>query len=245
MIPPSSSSHKHILLHHLNKLLALPMIQNIIQIPTPEATGQIKKGFTETCYSTAGLPYNMTGRIIGPRGCTVKAIQLLCRCGIELNFIKYNLLLIQIFVEPDYESIVKFKIWKAFQLIYCLLRMDPSGKDMVQAIQSDDFKFYESQVEIITKFFIIQQHYHSDINDVSAVSSNHYSVGERFSVEMLKVLEKQMLTSHMNNLLALPMFHDIFSIPSPAVSGRVTNGCAKKIYSILDFPFNPLKDCWR
>ncbi|KRX29969.1 hypothetical protein T05_11109 [Trichinella murrelli] len=23
--------------------------------------------------------------------------------------------------------------------------MDPSGKDMVQAIQSDDFKFYESQ----------------------------------------------------------------------------------------------------
>ncbi|KRX33688.1 hypothetical protein T06_1678, partial [Trichinella sp. T6] len=96
------------------------MIQNIIQIPTPEPSGQIKKGFAETCYSTAGLPYNMAGRIIGPRGCTI-------------------------FVEPDYESIVKFKIWKAFQLIYCLLRMDPSGKDMVQAIQSDDFKFYESQ----------------------------------------------------------------------------------------------------
>ncbi|KRY57205.1 Protein quaking-A [Trichinella britovi] len=229
---------EHILLHHVNKLLALPMIQNIIQIPTPEPSGQIKKGFAETCYSTAGLPYNMAGRIIGPRGCTVKAIQLLCGCGIELNFIKYNLLLIQIFVEPDYESIVKFKIWKAFQLIYCLLRMDPSGKDMVQAIQSDDFKFYESQVEIITKFFIIQQHYHSDINDVSAVSSNHYSVGERFSVEMLKVLEKQMLTSHMNNLLALPMFHDIFSIPPPAACGRVTNGYAKKIYSLLDFPFN-------
>ncbi|KAL1232680.1 KH domain-containing RNA-binding protein qki.S [Trichinella spiralis] len=212
---------EHILLHHVNKLLALPMIQNIIQIPTPEPSGQIKKGFAETCYSTAGLPYNMTGRIIGPRGCTVKAIQLLCGCSIELNFIKYNLLLIQIFVEPDYESIVKFKIWKAFQLIYCLLCMDPSGKDVVQAIQSDDFKFYESQVEIIIKFFIIQQHYHSDINDVSAVSSNHYSVGKRFSVEMLKVLEKQMLTSHMSNLLALPMFRDIFSIPSPAASGRI------------------------
>ncbi|KRY07974.1 hypothetical protein T12_7475 [Trichinella patagoniensis] len=65
---------EHILLHHVNKLLALPMIQNIIQIPTPEPSGQIKKGFAETCYSTAGLPYNMTGRIIGPRGCTVKAI---------------------------------------------------------------------------------------------------------------------------------------------------------------------------
>ncbi|KRX32557.1 hypothetical protein T05_10479 [Trichinella murrelli] len=59
------------------------MIQNIIQIPTPEPSGQIKKGFAETCYSTAGLPYNMAGRIIGPRGCTVKAIQLLCGCGIE------------------------------------------------------------------------------------------------------------------------------------------------------------------
>ncbi|XP_003370815.1 protein quaking-B, partial [Trichinella spiralis] len=105
--------------------------------------------------------------------------------------------------------------------------MDPSGKDMVRVIQSDDFKFYESQVEIIIKFFIIQQHCHSDINDVSAVS-----------MEMLKVLEKQMLTSHMNNLLALPMFHDIFSIPSPAASGRVTNGYAKKICSLLDFPFN-------
>ncbi|KRY45513.1 hypothetical protein T03_5673 [Trichinella britovi] len=189
---------------------------------------KLKKGFTETCYSTAGLPYNMTGRIIGPRGCTVKAIQLFCRCGIELNFIKYNLLLIQIFVEPNYESIVKFKIWKAFQFIHCLLRIDPSGKDMVQAIQSDDFKFYESQVEIIKNCFTIQQPYHSDVNDLNAVSSNHYSVGKRFSVEMLKVLEKQMLTSHMNNLLALPMFRDIFSIPSPAVSGRVTNGCAKK-----------------
>ncbi|KRX43622.1 hypothetical protein T05_8200 [Trichinella murrelli] len=44
---------EHILLQHLNKLLAFPMIQNIIQIPTPEPTGQIKKGFTETCYSTA------------------------------------------------------------------------------------------------------------------------------------------------------------------------------------------------
>ncbi|KRX52057.1 hypothetical protein T09_12271 [Trichinella sp. T9] len=138
-------------------------------------------------------------------------------------------LLIQIFVKPDYESIVKFKIWKAFQLIYCLLRMDPSGKDMVQTIQSDDFKFYESQVEIIKNCFTIQQPYHSDVN---AVSSNHYSV------EMLKVLEKQMLTCHMNNLLVLPMFRDIFSIPSPAASGRVTNGCAKKIYSLLDFPFN-------
>ncbi|KRX58197.1 Protein quaking [Trichinella sp. T9] len=126
----------------------------------------------------------MTGRIIGPRGYTVK-----------------------IFVEPDYESIVKFKVWKAFQLIYCLLRMDPTGKDM--------------------------QPYHSDVNDINAVSSNHYSV-----VEMLKVLEKQMLTCHMNNLLVLPMFHDIFSIQSPAASGRVTNGCAKKIYSLLDFPFN-------
>ncbi|KRZ64158.1 hypothetical protein T08_11149 [Trichinella sp. T8] len=31
----------------------------------------------------------MAGRIIGPRGCTI-------------------------FVKPDYESIVKFKIWKAF-----------------------------------------------------------------------------------------------------------------------------------
>ncbi|KRY45515.1 hypothetical protein T03_17088 [Trichinella britovi] len=164
---------------------------------------KLKKGFTETCYSTAGLPYNMTGRIIGPRGCTI-------------------------FVEPNYESIVKFKIWKAFQLIHCLLRIDPSGKDMVQAIQSDDFKFYESQVEIIKNCFTIQQPYHSDVNDLNAVSSNHYSVGKRFSVEMLKVLEKQMLTSHMNNLLALPMFRDIFSIPSPAVSGRVTNGCAKK-----------------
>ncbi|KRX70129.1 hypothetical protein T06_8342 [Trichinella sp. T6] len=214
-----SQLSKHILLHHLNKLLALPMIQNIIQIPTPEPSGQIKKEFAETCYSTAGLPCNMTGRIISPRGCTI-------------------------FVEPDYEGIVKFKIWKAFQLIYCLLRMDPSGKDMVQAIQSDDFKFYESQVEMIKNCFTIQQPYHSDVNDLNAVSSNHYSVGKRFSVEMLKVLEKRMPTSHMN-LLALPMFRDIFSIPSPTACGRVTNGCAKKIYSILDLSFNPLMDCWR
>ncbi|KRX29146.1 hypothetical protein T05_495, partial [Trichinella murrelli] len=41
---------EHILLHHVNKL---PMIQHIIQISTPEPSGQIKKGFAETCYSTA------------------------------------------------------------------------------------------------------------------------------------------------------------------------------------------------
>ncbi|KRZ64291.1 hypothetical protein T08_12667 [Trichinella sp. T8] len=50
--------------------------------------------------------------------------------------------------------------------------MDPSGKDMVQAIQSDDFKFYESQVEIIKNCFTIQQPYHSDVNDLNAVSTN-------------------------------------------------------------------------
>ncbi|KRX14196.1 hypothetical protein T07_6390 [Trichinella nelsoni] len=197
---------EHILLHHVNKLLALPMIQHIIQIPTPEPSGQIKKGFAETCYSTAGLPYNMAGRIIGPRGCTVKAIQLLCGCGIELNFIKYNLLLIQISVEPDYESIIYssfrypfdvakriigpnsltvkaiqnicecriqllheknntikvmvfaendydsiliFKLWKAFQCINCLLEIHPFYKDIVGEIQQVDSQFWERQMEII------------------------------------------------------------------------------------------------
>ncbi|KRZ74766.1 Protein quaking-B [Trichinella papuae] len=229
---------EHILLHHVNKLLALPMFQNIIQIPTPEPSGQIKKGFAETCYSTAGFPYNVASRIIGPRGCTVKAIQVLCGCSIQLNFIKDNLLQIQIFVQPDYESIVKFKIWRAFQLIYCLLRIDPSGNDMVKTIQFDDFKFYESQVEIIKNCFTIHQPYHSDINDASAVSSNDYSVGKRFLLEMLKVLEKQMLPYHMNNLLELPMFRDIFSIPSPAASGRIKPGYDKRIYSALNYPFN-------
>ncbi|KRZ18932.1 Protein quaking-B [Trichinella zimbabwensis] len=232
------NAEEHILLHHVNKLLTLPLFYNIIQIPTPEPSGEIKKGFAETSYSTAGFPYNVASRIIGPRGCTVKAIQILCECRIQLNFIKYNLLQIQIHVQPDYESIVKFKIWKAFQLIYCLLRIDLSGEDMVETIQFDDFKFYESQVKIIKNCFTIQHPYHSDINNVSAVSSNHYSVGKRFSLEMLKVLEKQMLPYHMNNLLELPMFRDIFSIPSPAASGGVTNGYAKKIYSALDFPFN-------
>ncbi|KRY97224.1 hypothetical protein T11_16048 [Trichinella zimbabwensis] len=51
------------------------MFQNIIQILTPEPSGEIKKGFAETCYSTAGFPYNVASRIIGPRGFTVKAIQ--------------------------------------------------------------------------------------------------------------------------------------------------------------------------
>ncbi|KRZ77712.1 hypothetical protein T10_5818 [Trichinella papuae] len=232
------NAEEHILLHHVNKLLTLPLFQSIIQIPTPEPSGEIKKGFAETCYSTAGFPYNVASRIIGPRGCTVKAIQVLCGCSIQLNFIKDNLLQIQIFVQPNYESIVKFKIWRAFQLIYCLLRIDPSGEDMVKTIQFDDFKFYESQVEIIKNCFTIQQPYHSDIDDVSAVSSNYYSVVKRFSLEMLKVLEKQMLTYHMNNLLELPMLRNIFSIPLPAASGGVTNGYAKKIYSTLDFQFN-------
>ncbi|KRY99920.1 hypothetical protein T11_8224, partial [Trichinella zimbabwensis] len=69
------NAEEHILLHHVNKLLTLPLFQSIIQIPTPEPSGEIKKGFAETCYSTAGFPYNVASRIIGPRGCTVKAIQ--------------------------------------------------------------------------------------------------------------------------------------------------------------------------
>ncbi|KAL1239809.1 Protein quaking [Trichinella pseudospiralis] len=232
------NAEQHILLHHVNKLLTLPTFQNIIQIPTPEPIGQIKKGFAEACYLTGCFPFNVVSRIIGPRGCTVKAIQILCGCSIQLDFIKYNLLQIQIHARPDYESIVKFKIWKAFELIHCLLRTDPSGEDMVKIIQFDDLKFYENQVEIIKNCFTTQQPYHSDINDASAVSSNDYSVVKRFSLEMLKVLEKRMLTYHMNNLLELPMLRDIFSIPLPAASGRVINGYAKKIYSALDFPFN-------
>ncbi|KRY64945.1 Protein quaking-B [Trichinella pseudospiralis] len=232
------NAEEHILLHHVNKLLAVPMFQNIIQIPTPEPSGQIKKGFAETCYSTTGWPYKLGSRIIGPRGCTIKAIQVLCGCSIRLIFLNDNLLKIQILVEADYESIVKFKIWKAFQLIYCLLRIDPSGEDMVKIIQFDDLKFYENQVEIIKNCFTTQQPYHSDINDASAVSSNDYSVVKRFSLEMLSVLEKRMLTYHMNNLLELPMFRGIFSVPSPEACGRVRNGYAKKIYSALDFPFN-------
>ncbi|KRY92994.1 Protein quaking-A [Trichinella pseudospiralis] len=229
---------EHILLHHVNKLLALSMFQNIFQIPTPEPSGQIKKGFAETCYSTTGWPYNLGSRIIGPRGCTIKAIQILCGCSIQLNFIENNLLKIQILVEPDYENIVKFKIWRAFQLIYCLLRTDPSGKDMVKTIQFDDFKFYESQVEIIKNCFTIQQRYHSDTSGVSAVSSNDYSVDKRFSLEMLKVLGKQMLTYHMNNLLVLPMFQKIFCIPEPAPIGTVKAGYGKQIYPALNYPFN-------
>ncbi|KRZ80052.1 Protein quaking-A [Trichinella papuae] len=233
-----TNAKEHILLQHVNKLLALPMFQNIIQIPTPEPSGEIKKGFAETCYSTTGWSYNLGSRIIGPRGCTVKAIQILCGCSIQLNFIKDNLLQIQIFVEPDYESIVKFKIWKTFQLIYCLLRTDPSGKDMVKTIQFDDFQFYESQVEIIKNWFTIQQPYHPDTNGVSAVSSNDYSVGKRFSLEMLKVLEKQMLAYHMNNLLVLPMFQKIFCIPQPAPIGTVKAGRDKRIYPALNYPFS-------
>ncbi|KAL1284078.1 KH domain-containing RNA-binding protein qki.S [Trichinella pseudospiralis] len=157
------NAEEHILLHHVNKLLAVPMFQNIIQIPTPEPSGQIKKGFAETCYSTTGWPYKLGSRIIGPRGCTIKAIQIL--------------------VEADYER-----------------------EDMVKIIQFDDLKFYENQVEIIKNCFTTQQPYHSDINDASAVSSNDYSVVKRFSLEMLSVLEKRMLTYHMSNLLELPMF---------------------------------------
>ncbi|KAL1239788.1 Female germline-specific tumor suppressor gld-1 [Trichinella pseudospiralis] len=209
------NAEEHILLHHVNKLLAVPMFQNIIQIPTPEPSGQIKKGFAETCYSTTGWPYKLGSRIIGPRGCTIKAIQVLCGCSIRLIFLNDNLLKIQILVEADYER-----------------------EDMVKIIQFDDLKFYENQVEIIKNCFTTQQPYHSDINDASAVSSNDYSVVKRFSLEMLSVLEKRMLTYHMSNLLELPMFRGIFSVPSPEACGRVRNGYAKKIYSALDFPFN-------
>ncbi|KAL1284323.1 KH domain-containing RNA-binding protein qki.S [Trichinella pseudospiralis] len=192
------NAEEHILLHHVNKLLAVPMFQNIIQIPTPEPSGQIKKGFAETCYSTTGWPYKLGSRIIGPRGCTIKAIQVLCGCSIRLIFLNDNLLKIQILVEADYER-----------------------EDMVKIIQFDDLKFYENQVEIIKNCFTTQQPYHSDINDASAVSSNDYSVVKRFSLEMLSVLEKRMLTYHMSNLLELPMFRGIFSVPSPEACGRI------------------------
>ncbi|KRX17657.1 hypothetical protein T07_4511 [Trichinella nelsoni] len=229
---------EHILLHHVNKLLALPMFLKIIQIPMPEPSGQIKKGCAKACYSTTGLPYNLGSRIIGPRGCTVKAIQKLCACSIQLNFIEDNLLQIQIVVEPDYESTVNFKIWRAFQIIHSLLQYYPTGKDMVKTIQFDDFNFYENHVEIINNCYTIQKPYPSDINDVITVSSDYYSVGKRFLLEMLKVLEKKMLTYHMNNLLVLPMFQKIFCIPQPAPIGKVQIGYAMKIYSASNYPFS-------
>ncbi|KRX68549.1 hypothetical protein T09_7533 [Trichinella sp. T9] len=232
---------EHILLHHVNKLLALPMIQNIIQIPTPEPSGQIKKGFAETCYSTAGLPYNMAGRIIGPRGCTVKAIQLLCGCGIELNFIKYNLLLIQIFVEPDYESIVKFKIWKAFQLIYCLLRMDPSGKsdeDMVNAIQLKDLKFYATRAEMLKVHFPVNLTGADLLNAQLNEKNSFNTVG---IVDMFEKLEENILLYHMKNLLTLTRLQNILHFPPPVQFGKIKNGFATKIYSSLHYPFDVAK----
>ncbi|KRX33401.1 hypothetical protein T05_138 [Trichinella murrelli] len=51
--------------------------------------------------------------------------------------------------ENNYESILMFKLWKAFQCINCLLEIHPFDKDFVGEIQKADSQFWERQMEII------------------------------------------------------------------------------------------------
>ncbi|KRX52058.1 hypothetical protein T09_522 [Trichinella sp. T9] len=51
--------------------------------------------------------------------------------------------------ENNYESILMFKLWKAFQCINCLLEIHPFDKDFVGEIQQADSQFWERQMEII------------------------------------------------------------------------------------------------
>ncbi|KRZ61399.1 hypothetical protein T02_6359 [Trichinella nativa] len=54
-----------------------------------------------------------------------------------------------VFAENDYDSILMFKLWKAFQCINCLLEIHPFYKDIVGEIQQADSQFWERQMEII------------------------------------------------------------------------------------------------
>ncbi|KRX65633.1 hypothetical protein T06_15988 [Trichinella sp. T6] len=229
---------KHILLHHVNKLLALPMIQNIIQIPTPEPSGQIKKGFAETCYSTAGLPYNMAGRIIGPRGCTVKAIQLFCGCRIRLRWKEVNALQVEVFVERDFESIVNFKLWRAFECINCLLKTFSSDEDMVNAIQLKDLKFYAARAEMLKVHFPVNLSGADLLNAPLNEKNSFITVG---IVDMFEKLEENILLYHMKNLLTLTRLQNILHLPPPVKFGKIKNGFATKIYSSLHYPFDVAK----
>ncbi|KRZ82959.1 hypothetical protein T08_3372 [Trichinella sp. T8] len=48
-----------------------------------------------------------------------------------------------VFAENDYDSILMFKLWKAFQCINCLLEIHPFDKDFVGEIQKADPQFWE------------------------------------------------------------------------------------------------------
>ncbi|KRY25818.1 hypothetical protein T03_13981 [Trichinella britovi] len=55
----------------------------------------------------------------------------------------------------DFESIVKFRLWRAFECINCLLKTFSSDEDMVNAIQLKNLKFYATQAEMLKVHFPI------------------------------------------------------------------------------------------
>ncbi|KRY04808.1 hypothetical protein T03_6228, partial [Trichinella britovi] len=55
----------------------------------------------------------------------------------------------------DFESIVKFKLWRAFECINCLPKTFPSDEDKLNAIHFKDLKFYATQAEMLKVHFPI------------------------------------------------------------------------------------------
>ncbi|KRY25534.1 hypothetical protein T03_5943, partial [Trichinella britovi] len=94
---------------------------------------------------------NIAGRTIGSRGLTVKFVDAASDCVGKKSMhykSKYS-------SSRDFESIVKFKLWRAFECINCLLKTFSSDEDMVNAIQLKNLKFYATQAEMLKVHFPI------------------------------------------------------------------------------------------
>ncbi|KRY45812.1 hypothetical protein T03_17504 [Trichinella britovi] len=133
----------------MKNLLTLTRLQNILHLPPPVQNGEIKKAFATKIYSTLHYPFDVAKTIMGPNSLTAKAIQNICECRIQVIHEKNNTIKIMVSAENNYESILMFKLWKAFQCINCLLEIHPFDKDFVEEIQQADSQFWERQMEII------------------------------------------------------------------------------------------------
>ncbi|KRY25966.1 Protein quaking-B [Trichinella spiralis] len=229
---------KQMLTSHMNNLLALPMFHDIFSIPSPAASGRVTNGYAKKIYSLLDFPFNISGRIIGPRGLTVKVIQTVCGCRIRLRWKEVNALQIEVFVERDFESIVKFKLWRAFECIHCLLKSFYSDEDMVNAVQLKDLKFYATRAEMLKVHFPVNLCGADLLNAPLNEKNSFITVG---IVDMFEKLEENILLYHMKNLLTLTRLQNFLHLPPPVQIGEIENAFATKIYSSLHYPFDVAK----
>ncbi|KAL1245126.1 Uncharacterized protein TSPI_01567 [Trichinella spiralis] len=123
---PEGPEKEELIEQYIDDLFKLPMFQNVESPPEP--SGSVKYAVARMCMDISQKPWNVRGRIFGPRGSTVKAIEKYSECEVDLAFFFPGKMCARISVR-DYENVGNWKIEKAKMFIEELLKVPEDGND--------------------------------------------------------------------------------------------------------------------